>query len=285
MIKTQEEFNAVARAGAFIGTLQASYTDFHYLRPIWRETTENDALAGVGITGVATPSLLALDEAEAAQEAVSENERVARLIGVNKAHRVSTIKPAGTTSIVLGSSSGIHAWHNDYYLRRITLGKDESIAKYLMMMHPELVEESEYDPREVKVVVPQKAPDGAMLRTEDVIGTLERVKRFNQNWVRPGHREGANFNNVSTTISVKEGEWQKVGEWMWENRYTYHGIAVLPYMGGTYKQAPFEDITREEYGERMKHLVEVDLTYVVEEDDTTDLMGEVACGGGSCEVT
>jgi len=285
VIKTQEEFNQVARDGAFLGTLQASYTNFHYLRSIWRDTSEEDALIGVGITGVATAELLALDESEAARESVAENIRLSALIGINPAKRVNTIKPAGSTSLVCGSSSGIHAWHNDYYIRRITLGKDESLAKHLMMLHPEIVEQSEYDTKEIKVVVPQKSPEGAMLRTEDVLDTLERVKRFNLNWVRTGHISGDNTNNVSTTISVKDGEWERVGKWMWDNRNSYHGIAVLPYNGGTYKQAPFEDITKERYEELVKSLTSIDLSVIIEEDDETDMTGEVACGGMGCVIT
>jgi len=284
-ITSQEDLNAVTKAAMFVNTLQASYTNFHYLRPVWRENTEEDALVGVGITGIATPALLACDERIAAKIALDENERVASLIGINKAKRTLVVKPAGTTSLLFGSSSGIHAWHNDYYIRRITLGKDESLAKYLMMLHPEIVEQSEYDTKEIKVVVPQKSPEGAMLRTEDVLDTLERVKRFNLNWCRAGHREGANSHNVSTTISVKDGEWERVGKWMWDNRNSYHGIAVLPYNGGTYKQAPFEDITKERYEELVKSLTSIDLSVIIEADDETDMTGEVACGGMGCVIT
>lgn len=285
IINSQEEFNAVAKAAMFVNTLQASYTNFHYLRSVWRENTEEDALVGVGITGIASKALLACDEHEAALVALAENERVAELIGINKAKRNLVIKPAGTTSLLCGSSSGIHAWHNDFYIRRMTLGKDEALAKFLMMIHPEIVEQSEYDVKEIKVSVPQKAPEGAILRTENVLDTLERVKRFNLNWCRVGHREGANSHNVSTTISVKDDEWEKVGNWMWENRNSYHGIAVLPYNGGTYRQAPFEDITKERYEELLKHLTDIDLRGIIEEDDETDMVGEVACGGGGCTIT
>jgi ribonucleotide reductase, class II len=284
IITTQEQFNQASKDAAFIGTLQASYTNFHYLRPIWRETTEEEMLIGAGATGIASPEFLLLDETEAALCVVEENKRVATLLGINSAARTTVVKPAGTTSLIFSCSSGIHAWHNDYYIRRITLGKDEAIAQYLMTMHPEIIEQSEYDPKEIKVCIPQKAPDGAMIRTEDVITTLERVKRYNLNWVRAGHISGKNFNNVSTTISVKDNEWEKVGKWMWDNRFDYHGIAVLPYNGGTYKQAPFEDITKEEYEERLKHLLAVELKYIIEQEDNTDMTGEVACAGGACTV-
>ena len=284
VITTQEEFNEVAKAAMFVNTLQASYTNFHYLRPIWRESTEEDSLVGLGITGIATPSLLALNEREAGMVAMAENERVAKLIGINKAKRALVVKPAGTTSLIFGSSSGIHAWHNDYYIRRMTFGRDEAVAQYLQMFHPEIVEVSKYDPKEVKVAIPQKAPEGAMLRTESVFTTLERVRRFNENWCAVGHREGDNRHNVSTTISVRDDEWRSVGQWMWENRYSYHGIAVLPYNGGTYLQAPFEDISKEKYEELVQNIHAVDLSYIVEDDDDTNMMGEVACAGGACEV-
>jgi ribonucleoside-diphosphate reductase alpha chain len=137
-IETQDEYNARCKAAAFIGTLQASYTDFHYLRDIWKKTTEKEALLGIGMTGIASGNVLKLDMKEAAKVACDENERVAGLLGINKAARVTTVKPSGTTSLVLGTSSGIHAWHSEYYIRRIRLGKNESLYTYLSIYHPEM---------------------------------------------------------------------------------------------------------------------------------------------------
>ena len=105
-----------------------------------------------------------------------------------------------------------------------------------------------------------------------------------QEWIKPGHRTGQNTHNVSATVSLKEDEWDKAGEWMWENREFYNGLSVLPYNGGTYQQAPFEDCTEETYNEMMKSLTNIDLTKVVETQDNTDLSGELACSGGNCEV-
>lgn len=281
----QEDFNARVRAGAFIGTLQAGYTNFHYLRPIWQETTEKDALLGVGLTGIGSGKLEGLNLEEAAEATVAENKRVASIIGINPAARITTVKPAGTSSLVLGSSSGIHAWHNDYYIRRIRVGKNESIYRYLKDNHPELVEDEYFRPQEQAVIqVPQKAEEGAILRTESPEQLLERVKRFNLEWVRAGHLDGQNTHNVSCTISVKDDEWAMVGEWMWQNKDNFNGISVLPYDGGTYIQAPFEDISQEKYEEMVQHLHAIDLSNVLEEEDNTDLTGEVACGAGGCEV-
>lgn len=284
-IESQEDLNSRVRAAAFIGTLQAGYTDFHYLRDIWKENTEKDALIGVGMTGIGSGAVLQYDLEQAATEVLKENERVAKKIGINKAARTSTIKPSGTSSLVLGCSSGIHAWHNDYYIRRVRVGKNESIYGYLAKNHPELVEDEFFRPHEQAVIeIPQKAPEGSLLRHESPFDLLERVARFNKEWVRAGHRDGQNTHNVSCTISVKDHEWDDVGEWMWKNRNNFNGISVLPYDGGTYQQAPFEDITEEQYRVLSSALSSIDLRNVVEEEDNTDLSGEVACGGGGCEV-
>ena len=281
----QEDYNERVRAAAFIGTLQAGYTDFHYLRPIWKKTTEKDALVGVSMTGIGSAAVLHLDMKEGASIAKKENARVAKILGIRPAARVTTVKPAGTTSLALGTSSGIHAWHNDYYIRRIRVGKNEAIYSYLAINHPELIEDEYFRPHDTAVIsIPQRAPEGSILRTESPLELLERIKKVATEWVMPGHRNGSNTHNVSATISLRDHEWATVGKWMWENRESYNGLSVLPYAGGTYKQAPFEDITREEYEQLSKSLFSVDLTKVIETDDDTNLSGEAACAGGSCEI-
>lgn len=284
-VTTQEELNARVKAGAFIGTLQAGYTDFHYLRNVWKETTEKEALLGVSMTGIASGGVLKLDLEEAANVAKDENSRVAALIGINSSARITTVKPAGTTSLVVGSSSGIHAWHNDYYIRRMRVGKNEPLYKYMKEKVPELIEDCHFKPHlEAVISFPQKAPDGALLRTESYKDILERVKRFNLEWVKAGHNYGDNTHNVSCTISLKPDDWEECGKWMWENRYNYTGISVLPYDGGSYIQAPFQDCTKEEFEEMYKHLVAIDLTQVIEEDDLTEAKENLACSGSSCEI-
>jgi ribonucleoside-diphosphate reductase alpha chain len=284
-IESQEDLNERVRVGAFIGTLQAAYTDFHYLREIWRKTTEKDALLGVGMTGIGSGVILNYDLKKAADLAKEENARVADIIGINKAARVTTVKPSGTSSLVLGTASGIHAWHNDFYIRRIRVGKNEAIYNYLAVNHPELVEDDFFKPTIQAVIsVPQRAPQGSILRTENVIDMLERVKRFNVQWVKKGHRKGANTNNVSATVSIQENEWEQVGQWMWENRNTFNGLSVLPYFGGSYTQAPFEDITEEQFNDMAQHLHNIDLSKIVEFSDMTALMDQAACAGGACEI-
>lgn len=281
----QDDLNARVKAASFIGTLQAGYTDFHYLRPIWQRTTEKDALIGVSMTGIGSGAVLKMNMKEAAKVVKEENKRVADVLGINHSARTTTVKPAGTTSLTLGTSSGIHAWHNDYYIRRVRVGKNEAIYSHLLLNHPELVEDEYFRPHDTAVIgIPQKAPVDAIFRTESPIQLLERVKRVHGEWIKPGHRTGNNTHNVSATVSIREHEWDAVGEWMWENKEYYNGLSVLPYDGGTYIQAPFEDCTKEKYEELMKTLTEVDLSKVIEIEDNTDLSGEVACAGGACEV-
>ena len=284
-IESQEDLNKRVRAAAFLGTLQASYTDFHYLRDIWSKTTERDALLGVGMTGICSGEILKYDLKEAAQEAKNANEEMAKILGIKKAARVTTVKPSGTSSLVLGTSSGIHAWHNDFYIRRMRVGKNESLYQHLIRNHPKLVEDDLFKPHLQAVVsIPQKAPEGAILRNESALDLLERTKKFNLEWVKEGHRKGDNTNNVSATISVKPNEWEKVGNWMWENRRTFNGLAVLPYDNGIYKQAPFEDINEDLYKKMERYLTRINLTSIKEETDETNLNGQVACSGGACEI-
>jgi len=284
-VTDQDDLNQRVKIAAFFGTLQATFTDFHYLRAIWQKTTEKDALLGIGMTGIGSGEIMKYDLAEAAEIAKEMNAKIADIVGINHAARVTCVKPSGTTSCVLGTSSGIHAWHNDYYLRTVRFNKSEDIAKYLQANHPDLCEDDALRSHDTLCVrIPIRAPKGSILRTETPLELLERVKHFSTKWIKPGHRNGYNTHNVSATISIQENEWVSVGEWMWDNREHYNGLSVLPYFGGTYKQAPFEDITEEEYNERVSHLHTMDLTNVIEEDDAVNFGAIAACSGGACEV-
>ena len=322
-IESQEDLELRAKYASFIGTLQAGYTNFHYLRDIWKRTTEKDALIGVGMTGIGSGEILKYDLKAAAKAVKDENARVAKLIGINKAARTTTVKPSGTSSLVLGTASGIHAWHNDYYIRRIRVGKNEAIYTYLSIYHPELIEDEYFKPKEQAVIsLPVKAPEGSIFRFESPMQLLDRVSKFNIEWVRNGHRDGQNTHNVSVTVSIKKeiekvskldengnvitdsnnnpiledrrdekgnfvykiNEWPSVGKWMWDNREDFNGISVLPYDGGTYIQAPFEDCSKEKYEKMMEILSDIDLTKVIEVSDNTNLSGEISCGGNGCEI-
>jgi ribonucleoside-triphosphate reductase len=309
-VKDQEDLNERVAIAAFFGTLQAGFFDFHYLRPIWQKTTAKDALLGIGMTGIGSGEILKYDLELVANTAKTMNRDLSAMIGTNEAARITCIKPSGTTSLVLGTASGIHAWHAPHYLRTMRFNKNEDIAAYLMVNHPELCEDDVLRPKDtVCVRIPVQAPEGSIFRTETAIDTLERVKKFSTEWVKPGHVNGANTHNVSATISIdsskkyasidmsdgkgskitlsEEGwldEWEAAGLWMWKNREVYNGLSVLPFFGGSYKQAPFEDITEEDYNSRINSLKAIDLTKVMELDDTVDFGAIAACAGGACEV-
>lgn len=287
-IDSEKDFLNRVYAASLLGTIQASYTDFAYLRPIWRETTEKEALLGVSFTGIADSgtSITADLLQRGAKLALEVNEKYAKKIGINLAARITTIKPEGTSSCVLGSSSGIHARHNDYYIRRIRMNKDDTLAVYLKKVAPDLVEDDVFSSTGVVVSIPQESPSGAITRYQESADTLmERALFYRKNWIEPAHRSGSNKHNVSVTISVKENEWDNLKARMWKTREDYSGISLLPFDGGSYTQAPFEDCSKETY-EKMSQLVkEIDLRHVKEEADNTNRVEQLACAGGNCEIT
>ena len=265
------------------------------------------------MTGIGSGEILKYKLDIAANLAKLTNNITSSTLGTNEAARITCIKPSGTTSLVLGTASGIHAWHAPYYLRTMRFNKNEDIASYLMLNHPELCEDDVLRPTDtVCVRIPVKAPDDSILRTETAIDTLERVKRFSTEWVKSGHINGANTHNVSATISINSNrkytefspmgsfppndsvykvsedgtldEWEVVGQWMWNEQEHYNGLSVLPAFDHTYKQAPFEDITEEQYNTRINTLKAIDLNKVMEIDDNVEFSQVAACAGGACEI-
>lgn len=286
-ITSEKDFLNRVYSATLIGTLQASYTDFNYIRPEWTKTTEREALLGVSFTGIADSYGIVTSEMlqKGAQLVKEVNEKYAKKLGINIAARTTTVKPEGTSSVVLGSSSGIHARHSEYYIRRIRMNKDDALAVYLKNVIPDLVEDDLFSSTGIVVSIPQHSPDGAVLRqNETALDQLNRALFYNKNWIEFGHRTGVNKHNVSLTISVKDDEWDSLREAMWENRNYYSGISLLPYDGGSYKQAPFEECSKEVF-EKMSDLIsEVDLKEVKEEKDNTSRVETIACSGGNCEI-
>jgi len=284
-VSSQEELEARVRAASIVGTLQASYTDFHYLREAWKTTTEKEALIGVSMTGIASGGVMKLDLKKASEIVKKTNAEVAKRLGIRPAARCTVIKPEGTSSLVLGTSSGIHSWHSKYYIRRMRVLKNEPIYQYLAKELPELVEDDYFKPRDQAVIaVPIRAPQGAITREEPALDLLDRVEKVYAQWIVGGHRKGHNHNNVSCTVTVKTDEWDNVRDWMWDNREKYTALSVFPYVEYDQPQLPFEEITKSKYDSMSKAAHEIDLTKVLEYEDNTNRQGELACAGGACEI-
>lgn len=285
------EFKNRASSAAFFGTLQAGFTDFHYLRNIWKRNTEKDALTGIGITGICGGDLdklmkvypnLLKDGAELVKEV---NARVAELIGINPAARTTTIKPSGNSSCFLGVSSGIHAWHSKYYIRNIQCGVGDDLYNHFTKNHPQLIKIMDHNPNSAVIGIPIKAPDSATFREDETaVQMINRVLKYNMEWVKEGHNKGVNTNNVSATVNIKDHEWDEVGEMMWKNKSKYNGLSVIPYDGGSYKDAPYIECDEQTYLEKLHYVSGIDLTKLNEVVDNTNLSGEIACSGGACEV-
>jgi ribonucleoside-triphosphate reductase len=177
-VETQEEYENRARAAAFIGTLQAGYTDFHYLRDVWRRTTEKDALIGVSMTGIASGKVLNLDM-KSASKSLRKRIAASQANWYQAAARTTCVKPAGTTSLTLGTSSGIHAWHNEHYIRRMRVGKNESIYTHLAIHHPELLKMNILG-RMIQLLYQylKKRPTGAITRSESALQLLKELKKL-----------------------------------------------------------------------------------------------------------
>lgn len=285
-VESEEDLINRLWAATLLGTLQAGYTDIHYLSSKWEDNAKEQALLGVSFTGICDNiNYKNYDWDKISKFVLETNKNYAKTIGINEAERIGTVKPSGTVSLVMGTSSGIHARYANYYIRRLRFNKNEAIAIYLKNNIPNLVEDEFGNPNGVVVSIPIKAPEGSIMRTESPIQTLERVKFFNENWIRKTHRKGVNYHNVSCTINIKNNEWEKVGKWMWQNKESYAGISVLPYDGGTYIQAPFEECTEEKYNELITYAKDINLSQVIEFFDNTNLKDQAACmGGASCEI-
>ena len=251
---TEERFLDACRASAIIGTLQASYTDFKYLTSATKEITDGEALLGCSITGMMdNPEILFNEDIQrkGAEEIKRINAIIADIININHSARCCAVKPAGTTSCVLGTASGIHPHHARRYIRRVQANKLEFPAQYFASVNPLAVEESVWSNNNTDVVISFlcEVPTGAITKNQlKAIELLKRVKLTQQNWVEYGTNkhlcriEGIRH-NVSNTITVKPNEWDEVEEYIYENRNWFAGISLLPASGDKdYPQAPFTTV-------------------------------------------
>lgn len=287
-INDKKDFLSRVYSATLIGTLQAAYTDFPYLNQKWQATTELEALLGVSFTGIADNGSVITPEwlEEGARLAIEVNEKYAKKVGINIAARIGAVKPEGTCSTILGSSSGVHDRHSkNWYLRRIRMNKNDALSVYLSNTIPDLMEDDYTSANTVVVTIPQESPKGAIGREDSTaLSLFERAIKYNTHWIAISHRSGDNRHNVSCTLSVKEHEWDELSEAMWNSRNLYSGISLLPYDNSTHKQMPFEVCDQKTFEKYSKLVCNIDLKEVKEVEDTTNRMETIACSGGSCEL-
>lgn len=291
-----EDFMEVARAATLIGTLQATYTDMPYLGWASRAIVERDALLGVGMTGVLDSPAISCNpeyQRKVAESIKAWNAEFAAKLGINAAARTTCVKPSGTTSLELGCvASGHGAHHARRYIRRVTADPLEFVFQAFKAQNPHMTVRKP----DGKFVIefPVEAPEGATVKSDlSAIQFLDMIRSTQQNWVITGTaRTDGNpglHHNVSNTVTVKADEWDKVADYLWENREFFTGVSLLSDTGDKdFAFSPLEEVKTEADEARWNAILAaykpVDYTALVEEDDTTDLRGEVACSGGACLV-
>lgn len=288
------DFAQRAWAATILGTLQAGLTKFNYVSPKWAENARKEALLGVSMTGLAQNWGLASkfvlgDVFEATAKKMKDwNEEAAKVIGINPAARIGCVKPSGTTSAVLGTTSGIHAAHSPYYLRRIRIDRSSPVGLYLseQLAGTEFVEDDQFVPSNVIVSVPSSMEGAIMREEEPAVRFMNRCKKIYESWIVPSHRSGNNHHNVSATVTYRENEKEYVKKWMWNCRHSYTGMSLLPLDLGTYIQAPFETISKEKYEELLAKFPPINLSEVwYGKEQKDERQGELSCSSGSCEIT
>lgn len=254
IVDNKEKFEAACRAAAILGTLQADYTDFGYLGEVSTRIAKREALLGISMTGMMENPDVAFDadlQREMAALILEVNAQVAKRIGINPAARTTCVKPAGTTSSILGTSSGIHPHHAKRYFRRAQANEDELLVDFFRAQNPKAVEKSVWNPNGTDVVLTfciQASPNALTKRDVDAVELLRKVKLTKENWIDAGKRpelcaQPWLSHNVSNTISVKDSEWASVEDFIFENRHAFAGVSLLPEGGDLdYPQAPFCEV-------------------------------------------
>jgi ribonucleoside-diphosphate reductase alpha chain len=286
-----DEFLKLCESAAIIGTLQAGYTDPGYLSKISKMINEKDALLGISICGwMDNPLLFNAEWLEAGvKKCIETNRKVADLIGINYASRITCVKPEGTSSLVLETSSGIHTQHSKLYIRRVQANKFSSVYNFFKDKNLHLIEKSVYNQNDDVISFLVQAQDNAITKKDlTAIEMLEKIKFVQEHWVIPGNTNpkshtGLNH-NVSCTVNFSEDEAVTVREFIWKNRTIFTGIALILNTDMKYLQAPWEEI--EEDDSRISKLAPntVDYTQLIEVSDETELKENLACAGGKCEI-
>ena len=283
-----ESLKRKVRLATILGTLQSSLSNFRYINKKWKTNTEEERLLGVSLTGIMDNgylngrllgSVMGYDNTmlEILREtAVETNKQFAKIIGVEPSAAITCVKPSGTVSQLVDSASGIHPRYSQYYIRRVRLDKKDPLGQF-MIDNGFKAEEDFYGKSNWVFSFPMKAPEGSVLvKDVDAIQQLELWKVYQEKWCE---------HKPSITVYVNDDEWMKVGAWVYENINAISGVSFLPRDTGSYRQAPYEEITEEQYKELLaSQKVEIDWTKFVEETDTTTSTQTLACTNGVCEL-
>jgi ribonucleoside-diphosphate reductase alpha chain len=284
---TIESLKQKVEVATILGTLQSTLTNFKYLRKIWKQNTEEERLLGVSLTGILdcpllTPRNITLKDTleNLKNVAVETNKKYAKILGIPQSTAITCVKPSGTVSQLVDSASGIHARHSEYYIRTVRAGNTDPLTQFMkdagIPSEPSVGIEHETT---TVFSFPTKSPEGAITRTEmTAIEQLDYWLIFQRHWCE---------HKPSVTISVKKDEWMEVGAWVYKNFDEVSGISFLPFYDHVYKQAPYQDVEREEYLE-LKNIMPKSIDWSklsdYEKEDTTTGSKEFACVAGSCEI-
>ena len=270
------------RLASILGTIQSTLTKFPYLRKVWQRNTEEERLLGVSLTGIYDNPLLTtqgpeLNEllTELRECARSANEEWAAVLGIPVSAAITCVKPSGTVSQLTDSASGIHPRHAKFYIRRVRGDKKDPLTQFLIGQGVP-AEDCVYKPTQTTVFsFPQRAPDGLVRDDVTPISHLELWLTYQRYWCE---------HKPSVTISVAEKDWPEVGAWTWKNFDEISGVSYLPYDGGTYRQAPYEECTEQEYEELKAKIPKINWLDLKENTDNVEGAQMLACVAGVCEI-
>lgn len=281
---TFEQVKEKVEVAAIIGTLQSTLTDFRFLRKAWKENCEEERLLGVSLTGIldhpilGDPALAIAWLAPLKQHAIDTNADVAEVLGINRSAAVTTVKPSGTVSQLVDSSSGIHPRWAPFYIRRVT--NDDKDPVTTLLKEAGVPNEPVRGKEGIATIFefPMRAPEGSRLRCDvPALAQLELYKTYRDHWCE---------HNPSTTIYYKDSDFFAVAQWVWENFDAVGGISFLPASDNVYQQAPYQEITEEKYNLRISEMPAINWARLreLEKEDSTNPQSEAACAGGHCEI-
>jgi ribonucleoside-triphosphate reductase (thioredoxin) len=279
---TVKSLKRKARIASILGTIQSTFTDFRYLRKIWQDQCEEERLLGVSLTGICDNLPLLTEKVleELRNEVIKTNKEWAAKLGINQSTATTCVKPSGTVSQLVDAASGIHTRHSDFYLRTIRADNKDPLTTFLKEQGV-YSEQCVMKPDTTTIFYfPIKSPTGSVTRkNQTALEALDLWKVFQDSWCE---------HKPSVTVSVKEDEWMEVGAWVYKNFDELSGVSFLPYDGGTYRQAPYQEVTEDEYKKWVKEHPNPQIDWSklpdFEKTDTTTGSQELACTGGQCEI-